>query len=250
VEKHPIYAESESAGKGVAPATMERVRAVVASARRVVRRLIVVGRGSGGFGSECENESESERVGGTVVVRQAGVYTKGRLKLGTRLFGQLVQYGYVVCVQSGGVPRVEQLVAGLKDFESSNLVMLYMYEWTSRRYISAMHYFNFIRIPASQQGSGPMHGLRQISKPHRRSHASCLIRISTPTVQTLPTTSFAGWSKPVQPGASDFQARRNATLGPGAFVGGEGLVQLALGQVRPQPEEGRMLHACMHASLG
>lgn len=126
MEKHPIYAESESAGKGVAPATMERVRAVVASARRVVRRLIVVGRGSGGFGSECENESESERVGGTVVVRQAGVYTKGRLKLGTRLFGQLVQYGYVVCVQSGGVPRVEQLVAGLKDFESSNLVMLYI----------------------------------------------------------------------------------------------------------------------------
>jgi hypothetical protein len=27
------------------------------------------------------------------------------------------------------------------------------------------------------------------------------------TPNDFPTTSFAGWSKPVQPGASDFQAR-------------------------------------------
>lgn len=38
-----MYAESESAGNGVAHATMERARLVVARARRVVRRLIVVG---------------------------------------------------------------------------------------------------------------------------------------------------------------------------------------------------------------
>jgi hypothetical protein len=53
VEKHPIYAELESAGKGVAQVTMERVRAVVASARRVVRLLIVAGRGSEVWGARA-----------------------------------------------------------------------------------------------------------------------------------------------------------------------------------------------------